>query len=315
MENKQIIKDELTGNECVYIKHKSGLDIFVCEMEGYSTVDALFGTKYGSINTCFKTANDKEYTTVPEGIAHFLEHKLFENEDNDVFELYAKTGASANAYTSFDRTCYVFTCSDNYEESLKILLEFVQSPYFTQETVDKEQGIIAQEINPAPLYCSNQIKAFAQQYVGNRIPVTFKQHICIWHVIQRFRRMIQHAIQLKDKHPVFSIPEGNKVSGHIPYIKGLAASINDVQAVFLPQLFVARVEIHFHARIILLAKALIRLMLNDFLDTVIQFFFYDRFQQEFRNSKLQDRLQIFKFTITADHNYLCSGRFQLYFFD
>lgn len=81
MENKQIIKDELTGNECLYIKHKSGLDIFVCEMEGYSTVDALFGTKYGSINTCFKTANDKEYTTVPEGIAHFLEHKLFENED------------------------------------------------------------------------------------------------------------------------------------------------------------------------------------------------------------------------------------------
>lgn len=147
MENRQIIKDELTKNECIYVKHKSGLDIFVCEMEGYSTVDALFGTKYGSVNTCFKTKADKEYTTVPEGIAHFLEHKLFENEDNDVFELYAKTGASANAYTSFDRTCYIFNCSENYEESLRILLEFVQSPYFTQETVDKEQGIIAQEIN------------------------------------------------------------------------------------------------------------------------------------------------------------------------
>ncbi len=145
--NRQIIKDELTGNECVYIKHKSGLDIYVCEMEGYSTVDALFGTKYGSINNRFKTATDKEYTVVPEGIAHFLEHKLFENEDTDVFELYAKTGASANAYTSFDKTCYIFTCTDNYEASLEILLDFVQSPYFTKESVDKEQGIIAQEIN------------------------------------------------------------------------------------------------------------------------------------------------------------------------
>lgn len=144
--NKQIIKNELTGDEYTYIKHKSGLDILVWEMEGYSTTEALFGTKYGSINTRFRTRDDKDFTVVPEGIAHFLEHKLFENEDCDVFELYAKTGASANAYTSFDKTCYLFSCSDNYKESLDILLSFVQSPYFTQETVDKEQGIIAQEI-------------------------------------------------------------------------------------------------------------------------------------------------------------------------
>lgn len=137
---------EQTGDSCNYIKHSSGLEIFVCEMEGFSTTEALFGTKYGSINTCFKTNADKEFTTVPEGIAHFLEHKLFENEDCDAFELYAKTGANANAYTSFDRTCYLFSCSDNYKESLEILLSFVQNPYFTQETVDKEQGIIGQEI-------------------------------------------------------------------------------------------------------------------------------------------------------------------------
>jgi len=146
MDNRQIIKNELTGDEYTFIKHKSGLDILVWEMEGFSTTDALFGTKYGSINTRFKTAAEKEFTSVPEGIAHFLEHKLFENEDCDVFELYAKTGASANAYTSFDKTCYLFSCSDNYKESLDILLSFVQSPYFTKETVDKEQGIIAQEI-------------------------------------------------------------------------------------------------------------------------------------------------------------------------
>lgn len=135
-----------TGDKCNYIKHHSGLDIYICEMNGFSTTEALFGTKYGSINTMFKTKSDKEYTVVPEGIAHFLEHKLFENEDCDAFAQYAKTGANANAYTSFDRTCYLYSCSDNYLESLKILLNFVQNPYFTQETVDKEQGIIGQEI-------------------------------------------------------------------------------------------------------------------------------------------------------------------------
>ena len=83
---------------------------------------------------------------MPEGIAHFLEHKLFENEDCDVFDLYAKTGANANAFTSFDKTCYFFSCSDNFKASLEILLSFVQSPYFTPESVAKEQGIIGQEI-------------------------------------------------------------------------------------------------------------------------------------------------------------------------
>ena len=83
---------------------------------------------------------------MPEGIAHFLEHKLFESEDLDAFARYAKTGASANAYTSFERTCYLFSCAGNFKASLEILLDFVQSPYFTEQTVQKEQGIIGQEI-------------------------------------------------------------------------------------------------------------------------------------------------------------------------
>lgn len=141
-----IIKSERTGDSCIHVKHKSGLDIYICEMPGFSSVEALFGTKYGSVNTMFKMRDDEDYTVVPEGIAHFLEHKLFENEDCDVFELYAKTGASGNAFTSFDKTCYLFNCSKNYQESLRILLDFVQKPYFTQATVDKEQGIIGQEI-------------------------------------------------------------------------------------------------------------------------------------------------------------------------
>ena len=149
---KKTIVSPQTGDKYTHIHHKSGLEILVCEMEGYSTTEAMFGTKYGSINTQFKTAADKDYCTVPEGIAHFLEHKLFENEDCDAFQryartgAYAKTGANANAFTSFDKTCYFFSCSDNFKASLEILLSFVQSPYFTPESVAKEQGIIGQEI-------------------------------------------------------------------------------------------------------------------------------------------------------------------------
>lgn len=143
---KQIVKNERTGEQYTYVKHPTGLDIYIWKMEDYSTTHALFGTKYGSINTKFRTKNEPDFITVPNGIAHYLEHKLFENEDCDVFSLYAKTGASANAYTSFDKTCYLFSCTDNVYESLEILLSFVQSPYFTEETVRKEQGIIGQEI-------------------------------------------------------------------------------------------------------------------------------------------------------------------------
>ncbi len=142
----ETITSSVTGDKCLKINHKSGLTIYVSEMDGFSTTHALFATKYGSINTKFKTCRESDFCTVPEGIAHFLEHKLFENEDCDVFSLYAKTGANANAYTSFDRTCYLFSCSDNYKESLEILLSFVQSPYFTPESVQKELGIIGQEI-------------------------------------------------------------------------------------------------------------------------------------------------------------------------
>ena len=128
----------------LYRKHPTGLDIFVIPKKGYSSQYAIFGTKYGSIDNRFTDKGGR--TVVPEGIAHFLEHKLFESEDGDAFSRYAKTGANANAYTSFDRTCYLFSCTSHFRESLEILLDFVQSPYFTEQTVRKEQGIIGQEI-------------------------------------------------------------------------------------------------------------------------------------------------------------------------
>lgn len=83
---------------------------------------------------------------LPAGVAHFLEHKMFEDQDGDAFAKYAKTGANANAFTSFDRTCYLFTATQQLDESLDVLLGMVTHPYFTEQTIAKEQGIIGQEI-------------------------------------------------------------------------------------------------------------------------------------------------------------------------
>jgi len=143
---KTIIRNERVREEYQVIKHPSGLTICLYPMEGFSSAYALFAAKYGSVDTTFKTNEDAGFVTVPEGIAHYLEHKLFENDECDAFQLFAKTGANANAYTSFDKTAYLFSCSQQFEENLKILLNFVQEPYFTDESVAKEQGIIAQEI-------------------------------------------------------------------------------------------------------------------------------------------------------------------------
>lgn len=142
---KEIIKSQRLGEEFLRIKHKSGLTLLLCPMKGYSSAYALFGTEYGSVESSF-IDKDGALIQIPAGTAHFLEHKMFESEEGDAFALYAKTGASANAYTSFDKTAYLFSCSDNFKESLSILMHLVTEPYFTPQTVEKEQGIIGQEI-------------------------------------------------------------------------------------------------------------------------------------------------------------------------
>lgn len=140
-----VITNEKLGEKVYIYKHSSGLEVRVLPKEGYDSVYAVFGTKYGSIDTAVKNA-DGEFETIPEGTAHFLEHKLFESEDLNAFERFAVTGASANAYTSFEKTAYLFKGSENITQSLEILLDFVRNPYFTAQTVEKEQGIIGQEI-------------------------------------------------------------------------------------------------------------------------------------------------------------------------
>lgn len=125
---------------------ENGLNVYILPKEGFNKTYATFTTKYGSIDNHFNLPGKKEKVKVPDGIAHFLEHKLFEKEDGDVFQQFSKQGASANAFTSFTRTAYLFSSTSNVELNLETLLDFVQEPYFTEKTVEKEKGIIGQEI-------------------------------------------------------------------------------------------------------------------------------------------------------------------------
>lgn len=121
-----------------------GLQVLVIPKKGFTRKKAYFITDFGAIHTHFELEG-KEYT-VPAGIAHFLEHKLFELPGRDVTAEFAAMGAAVNAFTSYDMTAYYFSCTENFYESLQLLLEFVSTPYFPAESVEREMGIIDQEI-------------------------------------------------------------------------------------------------------------------------------------------------------------------------
>ncbi|WP_440895383.1 EF-P 5-aminopentanol modification-associated protein YfmH [Amphibacillus sp. Q70] len=124
----------------------NGLQVVLVPKPEMSQTYAVFSTNYGSIDQSFIPINQNDSITVPDGIAHFLEHKLFEKEDRDVFHDFTKLGASANAFTSFTKTAYLYSATSDIAENTEILLDFVQSPYFSDQSVEKEKGIIAQEI-------------------------------------------------------------------------------------------------------------------------------------------------------------------------
>ncbi len=132
------------GEQCISFVHPSGLPVFLIPKD-FSVSYAILGVRYGSLDNHFRSGNKTVHP--PMGIAHFLEHKLFENPDGeDTFVKFSRTGADANAYTTFTRTAYLFSATEKFEESLSVLLESCMTPYFTKENVEKEQGIIAEEI-------------------------------------------------------------------------------------------------------------------------------------------------------------------------
>lgn len=123
----------------------NGLRVCFVPKEGFSKTFALLATDFGSVDAHF-TLEDGTRVCVPAGIAHFLEHKMFENEDGNTLQKFAATGAAPNAFTSHNMTAYHFSCTERFEENLEILLKTVFTPYFTDENVEKEKGIIGQEI-------------------------------------------------------------------------------------------------------------------------------------------------------------------------
>ena len=133
----------LLGEKYYTARHKSGLPVIVFPKK-MSTTYAMMAVRFGAVDNLPDLAGK---TPFPDGIAHFLEHKLFTNEDgSDSFERFSAFGADANAYTAHSRTVYLFSCTDHFDECLAELLRFTTHPWFTKESVQKEQGIIGEEI-------------------------------------------------------------------------------------------------------------------------------------------------------------------------
>ena len=145
MNRLKTFTDEKLCEKYYYLKHESGLDIYVFPKQ-MTLKTALLGVKFGSVYEEGASV-DGEIKHFPSGIAHFLEHKLFSNENGvDAIQILASIGADANAYTSNNKTVYMFSCTENFYESLGELINFVYNPYFTKKNVNSERGIIKQEI-------------------------------------------------------------------------------------------------------------------------------------------------------------------------
>lgn len=146
MDNVNVIKNDILKEETYLKVLDNGLRVYFMPKKGYTKKYAVFSTNYGSNDNKFVPIGEENPTKVPEGIAHFLEHKLFEEKKGNIFNEFSKLGSYVNAYTNFNQTAYLFSCTDKFYDNLELLVSFVQSPYFTDENVNKEKGIIAQEI-------------------------------------------------------------------------------------------------------------------------------------------------------------------------
>lgn len=164
MDSITTVKNDILKEESYLHVLDNGLKVYFIPKPGFTKKYAIFSTNYGSNDNEFVPIGEKESIKVPEGIAHFLEHKLFEEKDGNIFNEFSKLGSSVNAFTNFNQTAYLFSCTDNFYKNLELLVSFVESPYFTDENVNKEKGIIAQEIkmyddNPGWKVFFNSLKA------------------------------------------------------------------------------------------------------------------------------------------------------------
>lgn len=147
----------------------NGLRVSLLPRKDFHKTYGILTTDYGSIDNTFVPYGKEEMVRVPDGIAHFLEHKMFEKKDYDAFDLFGRYGASSNAFTSFTKTSYLFSATRNVKECVGILLDFVQNPYFSEKTVEKERGIIGQEIK---MYDDDPSWQLYFGMIGNLYPET-----------------------------------------------------------------------------------------------------------------------------------------------
>lgn len=140
------INDQKLHETLYYEELDNGLKVYLLPKYGFSKTYGLFSTRFGSVDTKFVPLGESEMITVPDGIAHFLEHKMFEMKEGDASDMFAALGASTNAFTSSSRTAYLFNTTSHVNECVELLLDFVQDIYLTDESVEKEKGIINQEI-------------------------------------------------------------------------------------------------------------------------------------------------------------------------
>ena len=140
------IKIKGTKENLYYEKLKNGLEIYIIPNNNQKNFYITYNVKFGSINTEFKNKNDKNYKVVPNGIAHYMEHLMFNMENGTAFDYFSKLGASVNAFTSYNITCYEVYSSTYFKENLNYLLDYVDTPYFTNDLINNERGIITEEI-------------------------------------------------------------------------------------------------------------------------------------------------------------------------
>lgn len=229
-------KSELLDEQYYHTVHESGLPIYIFPKK-MSVTHALFAVNYGSVHNVAESGQKPPF---PDGIAHFLEHKLFTNEDgSDAFEHFSAIGADANAYTSHSRTVYLFSATEQVEQALAELIDFVTHPYFTPESVEKEQGIIGEEIrmcrdNPYDrcyynmlegLYHSHPVKTEICGSVRSIAQITDRTLYDCYHTYYRLSNMALVVCGDITPETVFAVADA-----HLPHVAA-AAPVNVPDAV------------------------------------------------------------------------------------
>ena len=167
------VRENKNVKESLYSeKLENGLTIMIIPRKNIIKKYIIFGTNFGSLDNKFILSGETEKKEVPDGVAHFLEHKMFEQKSGkNSLDTLTALGVNANAFTSNDHTAYLFEATDNFYEALDELMDYVQNPYYTDENVEKEKGIIAQEIRMYDDYPEWQAYMNAMKCMYKEAPV------------------------------------------------------------------------------------------------------------------------------------------------